>query len=1030
LILALMVVALPAQSTLATSPNVVISQVYGGGGNSGAPLTNDYIELFNRGTSTISLAGWSVQYASATGTGNFGANSGQITELSGSLAVGQYMLVEEASGTSCSGLPCGSSLPTPDVTDSSPINMSASGAKVALVNTITPLGCNGYSTPCSPAALATIVDLVGWGSANFYEGSRAGPATSNTTAAFRASGGCQDTDDNFADFSEAAPDPRNTGSPLNTCPSDFPPSVSSTTPADGDTSIDLNSNITINFSEAVNVADGWFTISCATSGSHTAVVTGGPTDFTLNPDVDFAMNETCTVTVLASQVTDQDLIDPPDEMAADYVFSFTTLGPPTFIHDIQGASHISPMNGDLVTNVNGIVTAKTTNGFYMEDPNPDSNDATSEGIFVYTSSAPPVNVGDAVRVGGTVQEFRPGGSGGLTNLTTTEIGTPGRTVTVLSSGNPLPAPVIIGTGGRIPPSTVIEDDATATGNVETSGVFDPANDGIDFYESLEGMLVQVNDAVATGPWHNFGSNREIPVVGDNGANASVRTPRGGVVIQANDYNPERIILNDLIAGGPTLPPVNVGDSFPGATLGVIDYNFGNFKLEVTSLPAPFSSDLTQEVTSAADSDHLAVATFNVENLAPTDPQSKFDTLAQLILNHLQAPDVIAIEEIQDDNGITDDGTVNASTTWDELIAAIQAAGGPAYQYRQIDPVNDEDGGAPGGNIRQGFLFRTDRGLNFIDRPGASSTTDNVVVGSGTGTQLQYSPGRIKPTDTAFYDSRKPLAAEFMFRGRHLFVIANHFNSKGGDDPLFGRFQPPVFSSEVQRDQQAQIVHDFVQSITNADPNADVVVLGDLNDYQFSNPIKILTGENVSSVILNDLINTLPIAERYSYVYDGNSEVLDHSLLSNNLFGTPFTYDVVHVNSEFAVQASDHEPQVMQLLTYMFSGFFPPLANPPTFNAVKAGQSVPVKFSLNGDKGLNIFAAGYPQSTMIVCDTSISQDAIEETDTAGSSSLSYDPTTDTYNYVWKTDKGWAGTCRQLVVKLDDGTFHYADFSFTK
>ena len=87
----------------------------------------------------------------------------------------------------------------------------------------------------------------------------------------------------------------------------------------------------------------------------------------------------------------------------------------------------------------------------------------------------------------------------------------------------VPAPIVIGTGGRIPPATVIEDDAT--GDVETSGTFDPATDGIDFYESLEGMLVQVNDAVAVGPTSDFGSNREIPVVVDNGANAGLRTPR-------------------------------------------------------------------------------------------------------------------------------------------------------------------------------------------------------------------------------------------------------------------------------------------------------------------------------------------------------------------------------------------------------------------------------------------------------------------------------------------------------------------------
>jgi len=1021
--LALMFATLPVNITQAVSTTVVISQVYGGGGNSGAPYSNDFIELFNKGTSTVSLVGWSVQYTSATGTGNFGSTGALITNLSGSLAPGQYFLIVEAAGATPS-----TPLPTPDVTDADPINMAAGGGKVALVNTTTPLGCNGGSTPCPPAALATIVDLVGWDGANFYEGSGPGPTASNTTAAFRLLNGCQDTDNNSADFSLGAPQPRNTASPLNDCAADSAPFVLSTIPLNGNSNVELNADISLTFNEAVNVTDTWFTITCSNSGSHSATVSGGPTSFILNPGTDFTSNEGCNVVVMANQVTDQDLLDPPDTMAADFTFGFTTLGPPTYIHDIQGSSHISPLDGLLVTNVNGIVTALRSNGFYMQDPNPDSNEATSEGIFVFTSAAPAVTMGDAVRVAGTVQEFRPGGSGGLTNLTTTEITSPGRTVTVLSSGNPLPPPTIIGSGGRVPPSTVIEDDAT--GDVETSGVFDPASDGIDYYESLEGMLVQVNDAVATGPWHDFGSNREIPVVGDNGTIAGARTSRGGIVLQANDFNPERIILNDLISGGPTLPPANVSDSFPGATIGVIDYSFGNYKLEVTTLPGLVSGGLIPEVSQASDSDHLAVATFNVENLAPTDPQSKFDTLAELIVGHLQSPDIVAIEEVQDNNGITDNGIVDASTTWNMLINTIQAAGGPAYQYRQIDPVNDQDGGATGGNIRQGFLFRTDRGLSFIDRPGGGSTVANSVVGSGTGTQLQYSPGRIDPTNSAFTTSRKPLAAEFIFNNRHLFIIANHFNSKSGDNPLFGHFQPPAFSSEVQRLQQAQIVHDFVQSILAANPNADVIVLGDMNDFQFSNPMKVLTGENVNQVILNDLIDALPLDERYTYVFDGNSEVLDHSLLSDNLFATPFAYDVVHVNSEYAVQASDHEPQVVQLLSYLFNGFFQPVDNPPNLNVLKAGQGVPVKFSLSGDKGLNIFAPGYPLSTRITCDTSESQDAIEQTVSSGSSSLAYDPTTDTYSYVWKTDKGWAGTCRQLVVKLVDGTFHYADFKFTK
>ena len=150
---------------------------------------------------------------------------------------------------------------------------------------------------------------------------------------------------------------------------------------------------------------------------------------------------------------------------------------------------------------------------------------------------------------------------------------------------------------------------------------------------------------------------------------------------------------------------------------------------------------------------------------------------------------------------------HADVTWNTLIAAITAAGGPVYQYRQIDPVDDQDGGAPGGNIRQGFLFRTDRGLAFVDRPGGTSTNSTEVVRTGRhGARLTFSPGRIEPGDPAFTTSRKPLAGEFTWKGKTVIAVANHFNSKGGDDPLFGHLQPPVAVTETQRHEQARIVN--------------------------------------------------------------------------------------------------------------------------------------------------------------------------------------------------------------------------------
>jgi len=206
-------VVLAAPIASAASPNLVISQVYGGGGNNQAPYTHDFVELFNRGTSAVSLSGMSIQYTSATGTGNLGANDGQLSALPDvTLQPGQYFLVQQAAGAG-NGVP----LPTPDLVDESPISMAAGAGKVALVTGTTALGCNGGSAPCSPEQLDRIVDLVGYGNANFFEGSGAAPGLSNNSAALRVADGCIDTDNNASDFTAGSPGPRNTSTSLNVC---------------------------------------------------------------------------------------------------------------------------------------------------------------------------------------------------------------------------------------------------------------------------------------------------------------------------------------------------------------------------------------------------------------------------------------------------------------------------------------------------------------------------------------------------------------------------------------------------------------------------------------------------------------------------------------------------------------------------------------------------------------------------------------------------------------------------------------------
>ena len=898
LIVLLLVVSMFAPSLVGTqnanaiSPNLVIAQVYGGGGAANAPYTHDFVVLFNRGDTPVSLSGMSVQYASATGTGSFGGNP-VVLLTNTMLAPGQYYLIQLASGT------IGAALPSPDVTGS--VNLSASSGKVALVNSPVGLPCNGGSMPCSADQLALILDLVGYGSANFSEGAPA-PGASAATAATRLGSGCTDTDNNSADFQPLAPDPRNTASPFSPCGGgDTAPNVTETTPGTGAVNVPLNTNLSITFSEPVTTAGNWFSIQCATSGEHAAAQSGGPVTFTLEPAADFVEGETCVVTVSAAQITDQDAYDPPDAMWVDYRWAFTTTAARTLIHTIQGAGHRSPLENRMVSDVSGIVTARTNRGFYLQDPNPDANPATSEAIFVYTASAPAIQVGDRVAVDGKVEEYR---SDDDANLTVTEITAP--TVRVLSSGNPLPPAVIIGAGGRVPPNAIIEDDAA--GDVEVNGLFDPENDGLDFYESLEAMRVQLNDAVVVGPKNSYG---EVPVIGDSGANAGLRTPRGGLIIRPGDFNPERITLDDevLRALGPaqSMPELVVGDRLPGALVGVVDYSYGLFKLQAAQAPAVNAGGLAREVAQSGGGTRLAVASVNTENLSAVNDQERFDTLAGLIIHNLRSPDVLALEEIQDNNGSKNDGIVDANETLNRLINAVQRLGGPEYRYRQINPVDDQDGGQPGGNIRVVFLYRTDRGLSFVDRPGAMPESGNGVVSDATGVHLLYSPGRVDPTNAAFAESRKPLAGEFLYNGQRIFVIANHFNSKGGDQPLFGRFQPPVLTTEAQRVQQAQVVHNFVSSILDLDPRANVIVLGDLNDFQFSAPLNALKG---SPPILTALIERLPEAERYTYVYEGNSQALDHILVSSALAERPLAYDSVHINSEFVDQASDHDPQLL------------------------------------------------------------------------------------------------------------------------
>ncbi|MEU2880217.1 endonuclease/exonuclease/phosphatase family protein [Streptomyces sp. NPDC007070] len=568
------------------------------------------------------------------------------------------------------------------------------------------------------------------------------------------------------------------------------------------------------------------------------------------------------------------------------------------IHDIQGTTRTSPYAGQKVTDVAGIVTGVrgygSSKGFWLQDPTPDADPATSEGVFVFTSSTPKVAVGDSVTVTGTVSEYVPGGvSSG--NQSVTEITKP--VVTVVSSGNAVPAPVVI-SARSVPAAYTPAGDPAANGSI--GGLtLRPAKYALDYYESLEGMNVKVADArVVTGtdPYTELWVTVKP---------YEHKSRRGGTVYGSYDsQNTGRLQIQSL-GSTADFPVANVGDTLAGSTVGPLDYNqFGGYTLVAAQLGTLKSGGLERETTAKQSRGELAVATYNVENLDPSD--STFDAHASAIVHNLNSPDIVSLEEIQDDNGATDDGTVGASKTVAKLIDAIVAAGGPRYEWRSIDPVNDQDGGEPGGNIRQVFLFNPAR-VSFTDRPGGDSTTAVGVTKVHGKAALTASPGRIDPASDAWRSSRKPLAGEFVFRGRTVFVIANHFASKGGDQGLTAQYQPPARSSETQRHLQATEVNAFVRDILKVQKNADVIALGDMNDFEFSDTAKILEGRGE----LWSAIKSLPKNERYTYDYQGNEQVLDQILVSPSIRRGDFAYDSVHINSEFHDQISDHDPQVLR-----------------------------------------------------------------------------------------------------------------------
>jgi predicted extracellular nuclease len=556
------------------------------------------------------------------------------------------------------------------------------------------------------------------------------------------------------------------------------------------------------------------------------------------------------------------------------------------IAQIQGASHTSPYVGQSVRTT-GIVTQIASNGYWVQSQTSANIAGASDGIFVFTGTAgAKPAVGDLVRVQGSIQEFNPAGASNTTRLTVTQFAS-GSTTTVLSGNNALPAAIVIGPGGRQPPQSAIETSPSSPGNF---GTYDPVNAGRDFWESLEGMRVQINNPSVIAPSRTFSSNYETYVrVNQPGYETSVNS-RGGLTIAADsnpnnvygvDYNPTRILVNPQVtqaSGNQRL--ANVGDTLSPVT-GVATYDFGNYRIIPDSNPTLTAGGLAKQVAAiTGTSTRFTYADYNLENLE-NNQGARYTQLGLDIVNRLRTPDVLGLQElvVRNDAGQAQD----VAATLQSVVDAIVAAGGPRYAFAFLPPAGSTDT-----RIVSAYLYNPDR--------------VGLVAGS-----LAYVPGTTDAS-SAYNNSRAPLVAQFTFNGARFTAINNHWTSRGGSQDLYGTNEPAAFGGESRRLGQGQELNAYIRALLASNPNARIIVNGDLNSFYFESPQVALRGTGASQVLYG-LYELLALNERYSYSFDGNSQQLDYIYASSSLYGLSPQYQIVHYNSEFQDQFSDHDPSI-------------------------------------------------------------------------------------------------------------------------
>jgi hypothetical protein len=846
---------------MASSSGLVISQAYGGGGaTSGSPSYKlDWVELFNGGSAPVSLAGLSLQYGSATG--NFGAGIASLPGMS--LAPGQYFLVAMTLSPAGS---LGADLPVAADLAGQNLALSATNGKLALVSGISSLACGG-TTACDAAQSARIVDLLGYGSSNRYEGSGAVAVLSNTQAAQRRASGCTDSDDNLADFAiVGTPTPRHSASALNVCggsPGNQPivPACPTQTLAAGSagsvyaSASDADSIVTsvgLAGSLPTGLSLGAFTPAGADGGSAeqeilvAASVAAGSYPIPLQWSNNESQTASCTLTLQVSGITP--------------------------IPAIQGSGATSPLAGQTVT-TQGVVTLVTNNGYVLQDLTGDGDPATSDGLFVFTGTAPAVLVGQLLRLGGVVTEFNTGAAANAD--------TAAHPVTELTSVSGL---TVLGSGYTVVPTDVELPEAVD-----------------DELERFEGMLVRLQGPLTASQNYFQGRYGQVTLSAAGRLENPTNRHRPGFEAQAlADANARaRIVLDDGSSlQNPNPTPyfaadhtLRAGDTVASVT-GVIDYGlatnsntgFGDYRIHPTT-PVSFVRANPRTAAPAAVGGNVRVAGANVLNYFTTftdgstaagqtgqgcslgasvapgncrgaNNAAEFARQRSKIVEMIVAldADVVGLMEIQN----------NGATAVQNLVDGLNARAGAGTYARVPDPATG--GGTGTDAIKVAMIFKPAR----LARVGASTSDGDPV------------------------HNRPPLAQTFAAaNGERFTVVVNHFKSKGcdgaaGADADAGDLQGCF---NARRTLQAQALHSFVTGLQAEAQTPRALLVGDFNAYAKEDPIDELTGQGwVDEIGRHGSFG-------YSYVFDGAAGRLDHVLASASLSPRVSGATEWHINAD-------------------------------------------------------------------------------------------------------------------------------------